>query len=149
MHSILENLSTKSNVVQSNDRIVGGFETTIEQNPWQISLRYYNRHRCGGSIIGKSWVLTAAHCTEGISTGPLSIWAGSANLTSGGTIIFVKQIHQHERYNPRILNNDFSLLELVEPFTFSDGIQPVALAAGNTIIKDGTNCLSKISGCTI
>lgn len=41
--------------------IVGGFETTIEENPWQISLQR-SSHSCGGSIIDKNWVLTAGHC---------------------------------------------------------------------------------------
>lgn len=50
--------------IRPSDRIVGGFETSIEENPWQVSLRYYSSHRCGGSIIGERWVLTAAHCTE-------------------------------------------------------------------------------------
>lgn len=47
-----------------SDRIVGGYETTIDDNPWQVSLQYYSSHRCGGSIIGDKWILTAAHCTE-------------------------------------------------------------------------------------
>lgn len=48
----------------SDGRIVGGYETTIEENPWQVSLQYFTSHRCGGSIIGSQWVLTAGHCTE-------------------------------------------------------------------------------------
>lgn len=45
-----------------DDRIVGGFPTTIEKNPWQVSLQHYGRHICGGSIISEKWILTAAHC---------------------------------------------------------------------------------------
>ena len=44
--------------------IVGGFETTIEDQPWQVSLQVGSSHYCGGSIIGKEWVLTAAHCAS-------------------------------------------------------------------------------------
>ena len=46
------------------DRIVGGSKTTIESVPYQVSLRYFNNHICGGSIISHSWVLTAAHCLD-------------------------------------------------------------------------------------
>lgn len=47
----------------TNDRIVGGYETTIEEHPWQVSLQYASSHRCGGSIIGHRWILSAAHYT--------------------------------------------------------------------------------------
>lgn len=46
-------------------RIVDGEDTTIEEFPHQISLRFLGDHNCGGSIIDEYTILTAAHCTEG------------------------------------------------------------------------------------
>lgn len=55
--------------VQANPaigRIVGGEEVeNISEYPYQLSLRYFGRHRCGGSILNENWALTAAHCLDG------------------------------------------------------------------------------------
>lgn len=46
-------------------RIVGGEYASVNQFPHQIALYKYGQFTCGGSIIGKKWVLTAAHCVAG------------------------------------------------------------------------------------
>lgn len=50
-------------------RIVGGEEASPNSWPWQVSIQakkpvgFYRRsHICGGTLINKEWVLSAAHC---------------------------------------------------------------------------------------
>lgn len=49
-------------------RIIGGHPVKIESAPYQVALLDNNGHRCGGSLISESFVLTAAHCTSKINT---------------------------------------------------------------------------------
>lgn len=54
-------------------RIVGGEPTVIEKHPYQVSLQLLSYHRCGGVIISKDYVLTAAHCTDYMYTSRILI----------------------------------------------------------------------------
>lgn len=47
-------------------RVVGGQVPPYGAVPWQVELRRGFEHQCGGAIIGRRLVLTAAHCwTDG------------------------------------------------------------------------------------
>lgn len=118
------------------------FPIDISQVPWQVSLRKYGSHFCGASIIGEKWLLTAAHCTEGIRWAALlSARIGSSNNNQGGTVYKVKRIIQHEKFDPRTMDFDFSLLELTEEIEFNENARAIALANEQDEIEVDTICL--------
>lgn len=50
----------------SDDRIFGGERTGVDEFPWMVALEYKDAGvRCGGSLINKRFILTAAHCVNG------------------------------------------------------------------------------------
>lgn len=50
-------------------KIVGGQKARRGQFPYQVAMYLYtpdqSSSKCGGSLISRQWVLTAAHCTVG------------------------------------------------------------------------------------
>ena len=44
--------------------IVGGQEAKVNSIPWQVLIAYQYSPMCGGTIIGPSTILTAAHCLD-------------------------------------------------------------------------------------
>lgn len=46
-------------------RIVGGTTANIAEFPWMVGMTKRGQFHCGGSLITRRHVLTAAHCLEG------------------------------------------------------------------------------------
>lgn len=42
-------------------RIVGGDDALFGEFPWQVLVKIAS-HQCGGSIINRRFIVTAAHC---------------------------------------------------------------------------------------
>jgi trypsin len=124
-----------------SSKIVGGLPIGIEVAPHQVSLQLREFHICGGSVISECFILTAAHCTDRVSEKDLKVRAGSALYRSGGALIPVREIIQHEKFDFFTIDYDFSLLKLVTQLKISELIKPVALPLQNEEVPDNTLCL--------
>ncbi|MDT7573424.1 MAG: hypothetical protein QOE05_3598 [Actinomycetota bacterium] len=70
---------------------------------------------CGGSVIGASWVLTAAHCVPDADASDLYVVTGRTNLsdTSRGQVIKVDKVYVNPQYADSA--HDSALLHLSTP----------------------------------
>ncbi|XP_023246052.1 chymotrypsin-2-like [Copidosoma floridanum] len=114
------------NQLKLGARIVGGKIAAIGAFPYQVSICHNEKHICGGAIIHKSWILTAAHCCYG-STSDLVIHAGTNKLNETGTAYQSQKIFTHPKFSVLLRRNDICLIKVKETITFNDLVQPVRL----------------------
>lgn len=100
-------------------QIVGGKESTPYSRPYQVALLFNGRQGCGGTLLNKDWVLTAAHCLDNASTSSLTVRVGAHSMRANdGQTIRVSQIISHENWrgaNGIQSGYDIGLLRLASP----------------------------------
>ncbi|MFK7892975.1 MAG: trypsin-like serine protease [Granulosicoccus sp.] len=125
--------SESGNDLTLSPRVVNGTQVTDNSYPWMVALLDSSGSQvCGGSVIAKRWVLTAAHCVEGASASQLSTLTGRQNLlASGGEEINVSRIIIHPDYRRKEFP-DIALLELKR----DSSVAPVLLPSLNYSAPD-------------
>jgi secreted trypsin-like serine protease len=103
----LANVRRLAERTKRNLRIMGGSPVAAKQFPDCVAVGGDSRWGCTGTLIAPSVVLTAGHCAK-VAT---RVFFGS-DVSKRGTIIGVKERHQHPKYHKGGKRNDLMVLIL-------------------------------------
>jgi len=139
-------------------RIINGQKAELFSHPYIISLQHYVRvsrtrygwaHICGGTLIAKNWVLTAAHCVDTISPDKvksIQIEIGAMNLYTAPNQYTQKVkiaeviVHEGWGHTDRRLHNDIALLRLEKDVTLNENAQIATMAKPEDVFL-GETCI--------
>ncbi|XP_065089508.1 phenoloxidase-activating factor 3-like [Ochlerotatus camptorhynchus] len=133
--------------LDSADRIYHGNETYLDQFPWLALIKYIGEDdkesfNCGGTLINKRYVLTAAHCIKKEVAG---VRLGEWDLTTNPDCVTrqdveqcappvldvgIEKIIRHKKYKfswYKPNNIDLALFRLDQDVTFGKYIAPICL----------------------
>ncbi|XP_035623102.1 coagulation factor X [Oncorhynchus keta] len=114
---------------RGNTRIVNGEECPPGECPWQAFLvNHEDRGFCGGTILNKYFILTAAHCMNQTRSFYVVLGEFDTEVKDGREAIHqVEQVFIHRSYISTTYHNDISLVMLKDPIKFTQFILPACL----------------------
>ncbi|XP_005091516.2 fibrinolytic enzyme, isozyme C [Aplysia californica] len=129
----------------SEKRIINGDYAELYSHPYIVSLEGYIdnffysywTHICGGSLIDREWVLTAAHCVESLSSSRLRVNLGIITLDKPNSYsqrsgVSKVVIHSGYKSSGSGIPNDIALLKLSTPAVINNNVKTAKLAPAGT-----------------
>jgi V8-like Glu-specific endopeptidase len=122
--------------------IVNGRDANPGDFPYMAQVQTDNGGACSGALISRNYVLTAAHCADGVSAAGMSVRVGNVDRNRGGVPRRVARLIRNPKYygNINTRGTDVALLELSDPIT---NIAPLPLAPStSTHLWDGVTAFA-------
>ncbi|XP_048848170.1 serine protease 33-like isoform X2 [Brienomyrus brachyistius] len=127
------------------NRIVGGKDVREGAWPWQVDIQMGGRgHVCGGSLVAKDWVLSAAHCFPKLAdVSSYRLYMGRHQLSGTNhheVSSRVRRVVVPAGYTNPQEGQDVALVQLATPVQWSNWIQPVCLPSDGAVFPNGIQC---------
>lgn len=137
-------LGTAVCAAQPRGRILGGKEANPHAWPYMASVQVNGTHMCGGVLVTQSWVLSAAHCLDGVSENEtLQVLLGAHSLSQpepSKRLYDVLRAVPHPDSRPRSIEHDLLLLQLSQNASLGPAVQPLPLQQKDHDLAPGTLC---------
>ncbi|KOB77421.1 Uncharacterized protein OBRU01_04191 [Operophtera brumata] len=131
-------------------RIVGGDEAPSRFGLFHVSLQNLSGdHVCGGAVVSRWHIVTAAHCLYGAEPDYIKVLVGTTNLNKGGIKHDTASISIHGDFNFSARLNDIGLLRVQKPFDLNHvrviGLHETNLVEGDIVFLSGFGA-QKVNG---
>ncbi|XP_053693691.1 uncharacterized protein LOC128741727 [Sabethes cyaneus] len=135
-------------------RIIGGTNAKSGEIPWHVAIFYDDQYQCGGSIIARRSILTAAHCltkentNETLQLDMLKVYIGMVDMSQVEDYFYhaVSDVVIHRDYNAAQHTTDIGIVKLKKDIVFNSFIKPVCLYSNTTDISAFYTRYGKVAG---